>query len=154
MSTIRKATSSDIPVIGLLWRYLVLEENPGAQPDVKRWCDIQVGLFKLKNYYIFVTEEDGKVVGFNNGLFLYDLETNQPYIEGGNFYVLPEYRKGSSGMKLHRNSLNVAKQLKAKYLRRKVSVNNKRMMERLTDNLGKKHFIKEYIVDEMIGGRP
>jgi hypothetical protein len=55
-------------------------------------------------------------------------------------------------MKLHRNSLNVARDVKAKYLRRKVSANNKRMMERLTNSLGKTHFIKEYIVDEMIGG--
>jgi hypothetical protein len=53
-------------------------------------------------------------------------------------------------MRLHRNSLKVVKDLGAKYLRRKVSFNNKRMMERLTSNLGKTHFIKEFVVDEMI----
>jgi GNAT superfamily N-acetyltransferase len=150
MSTIRKATVKDISAMALLWRALVLEENPDAKPDLYRWCRVQEDLFKNKMYYVYVAEEDGKVVGFNNGLFLYDMETNQPYVEGGNFYVLPEYRKGPCGMRLHRNSLKVVKGLGAKYLRRKVSVNNKRMMDRLTNNLGKTHFIKEYIVDEMI----
>ena len=150
MSMIRRAIVNDIPAIGKLWACLVLEENPGSHPDIGRWCEIQKDLFKLKHYHIFVTEEDGKVVGFNNGLVLTDLETGETYVDGGNFYVLPEYRKGSSGMKLHRNSLNVARDVKAKYLRRKVSANNKRMMDRLTNSLGKTHFIKEYIVDEMI----
>jgi GNAT superfamily N-acetyltransferase len=152
MSMIRRATINDIPAIGRLWASLVIEENPGAHPDIERWCEIQKDLFNLKNYHVFVTEEDGQVVGFNNGLVLTDLETGDIYVDGGNFYVLPEYRKGSSGMKLHRNSLNMARVVNAKYLRRKVSANNKRMMERLNDSLGKTHFIKEYIVDEMIGG--
>ena len=152
MSKIRKATHEDIDAIGKLWAALVIEENPNAHPNIERWKDIQRQLFGLNNYYIYVAEENGEVIGFNNGLFLVDIETNEPYIDGGNFYVLPKYRKGLSGMRLHRNSFEVAKSLGAKFMRRKVSANNKRMMDRLTSHAGKSHFVKEYIVDEMVGG--
>ncbi len=140
--------------MGKLWVSQVIEENPNAKPDVQSWCDIQRKLFSLKGYQTCIAEEDGEMVGFNNGLFLTDIETNEPYIEGGNFYVLPQYRKGLAGMKLHRNTFNVCRRLGAKFLRRKVSAQNKRMVDRFTKMDGKKHFIKEYIVDEMIGGKP
>ena len=150
MIKIRKATQNDIPAMADMWVALVLEENPSARPDVKRWCDMQRQLFGMSNYFVFVTEDNGKVVGVNNGLFLTDMETGEPYVDGGNFYVIPEYRNGVSGMKLHRNSLNVTRNLGAKFLRRKVSAKNKRMVDRFM--AGKTHLLKEYIVDEMIGG--
>lgn len=152
MVNLRPATIDDILDMSKLWVALVMEENPNANPDSQRWIDIERKMFDLKDYYAFVVEENGNVVGFNDGLLLTDLETNEPYIQGGSFYVLPQYRKGPCGIKLHRNSFQVARNIGAKFLRRKVSANNKRMVDRFIKMDGKKHFIKEYIVDEMIGG--
>jgi GNAT superfamily N-acetyltransferase len=145
---IRRATEYDVTTMAILWRELVLEENPKANPDCDQWAKSQRTLMSLPNYYAFVAEENDHIVGFNNGLLIIDPETREKYIEGGQFYVLPEYRKGSAGMRLHRNSFKLGKELGAKWLRRKVSINNKRMVERCI----RKYRVKEYVVDEPLGG--
>jgi GNAT superfamily N-acetyltransferase len=128
----------------------VREENPSFTPDVVEWSKSQYRLMSMESYFAFIAVENGLVVGFNNGLVLTDPESGNRYVEGGNFYVLPEYRKMAAGMKLHKNSFDVAKSQGAKWLRRHVSVNNKRMVDRMQHN--KRHILKEYVVDEMLGG--
>jgi hypothetical protein len=150
MSGIRKATIEDIHHMSRLWAALVMEENPEAKPDRRAWENMQKRLFALRNYYAYVAENGNGVVGFNNGLVLTDMETGERYVEGGNFYVLPEHRMGFAGRMLHRNSFQVAKSVGAKFLRRHVSTKNQRMVDRMMKS--RKHVVKEYIVDEMIGG--
>jgi GNAT superfamily N-acetyltransferase len=147
---LRRAIIDDLLAMGRLWKALVIEENPTSNPDVERWSELQRRMFKMPDYYAYVVEDDRVVVGFNNGLVLKDFENGDIYVDGGNFYVLPEYRKGAAGAMLHRNSFEIAKKLGAKWLRRKVSANNERMVRRFLTS--KKCILKEYIVDEMIGG--
>ena len=143
--SLRRATIKDLPDIVPLWSSLVMEENPKAHPNVKMWSDLQECLFTNNQYYCYVAEIDGRIIGFNNGLLLTDMETGNQYLEGGHFYVLPDHRKSMAGFKLHRNGMDVARATGAKFLRRKVSAGNKRMMDRLNRGIGT---IKEYVVDE------
>jgi len=143
--SLRRATADDIPDMANLWAALVREENPKARPDVKMWCGLQEHLINNDNYHCYVVEIAGQIVGFNNGLLLTDMETGETYLEGGHFYVLPDHRKSMAGFKLHRNGMDVARATGAKFLRRKVSAGNKRMMDRLNRGIGT---IKEYVVDE------
>lgn len=152
MTSIRPATIEDIPTLGDLWAQLVLEEIPDASPNIKRWCDMQRALMANPDYHVWVSEVDGEVSGFTNGLILDDIQTRERYMDGGHLFVSKQYRDGFSGMKLHRLCYRICKENSARFVRRKVSAFNQRMVERMKKGLGNGHIIREYIVDEMIGG--
>jgi GNAT superfamily N-acetyltransferase len=147
---IRQATQNDIIPMAVMWAELCMEENPESRPDVERWSAMQRELMRLSSYYAFVVEKDGDIVGFNNGLVLTDIQSGFRYVEGGSFFVMPEHRGGQAGAMLHRKSYEVAKELGAKFLRRKVSAANERMVRRFQENKSGKYFLREYIVDEII----
>lgn len=153
MIIIRPGTHDDIPVLSRLWADLVLEENPDAKPDRVAWAKMQSGLIGRDNYTMALAVVDGKIVGYANGLFTIDMVTGVPFMQGGNLFILPEYRKGEAGRRLHRASLEDSKLMGCQFMRRKVSATNKRMVRRMKKGIESKRFkIKEYIVDETLNG--
>lgn len=152
MIQLKRAGREDIRAMGELWSALVLEECPSACPHVSKWNRMQEDLIGLPSYYAFVAHENGNAVGFINGLILTDIETGETYVDGGHLFVLPQYRKSRAGALLHRKTYDVAKENGAKFLRRKVSTKNERMIRRMQKRMGTKYFIKEYVVDELMEG--
>ena len=61
---------------------------------------------------LFVAEEEGKLVGFIIGLFVPSM-TNENYLVGTEFawWVEPEYRKGTTGVKLLKHIEESAKKI-------------------------------------------
>lgn len=152
MTKIRPALIGDIPAMGNLWAELVLEELPKARPDISRWCQIQHMLISNPDYHAWVSEDNGEVTGFTNGMVQVDIQTGQRYMDGGHLFVTKQHRKGMAGLKLHRVCYRVCRDNGARFVRRKVSAFNKRMVDRMNKHLGNGHTIIEYIVDETIGG--
>jgi len=154
MITIRPGNHKDIPTLSRLWAALVLEENPDAKPDREAWAQMQAGLIGRENYVMALAVVDGEIVGYANGMFTVDMVTGTPFMQGGNLFILPQYRKGEAGRRLHRASLKDSKVMGAQFMRRKVSASNKRMVRRMKKGLASnKYHIKEYVVDEIIGGQ-
>lgn len=145
---IRRATEADIPAMSCLWADLVIEENPQANPQKQAWSDGHRRLIRLGDFFAYVTEVHGAIVGFATGMMDTDLETGERYLEGGHMYVSPLYRKGRAGALLHRMGTEVCRKHGAKIFRRHVSATNERMMSRLQ---AKGHVVREYTVDEAIG---
>ena len=146
---IRRATPEDAPAIGALWFRMILEENPDATPDPVLWVRNEVGYLNCPSYYEYVAVEDNMIVGFNAGLLRMDPETGLMFIAGGSFYVLPEYRGSGAGYQLHKNSIKVARELGAHFIRRHISAGSPKMLRRAAKRGDK---IKGYAVDENIRG--
>jgi len=147
---IRRANEEDIPDMAILWSMLVMDEDNNACPDIKRWSELQRSLIPMDIYHPYVVEDNGKIIGFGTGITAICYMTGKVYIEGGHMYVHPNHRKGLAGMKLYKMGLEVAKKAGASFFRRHVPAVNNRMVKRLTN---KGHIIKEYTVDEIIGGK-
>jgi GNAT superfamily N-acetyltransferase len=107
---IRRATLEDVSKISGLWLLMVKESMPEATPNVEWWKDRIKRLMFLEEYFIFVSEDKGKIVGFLDCIVGPEPATSKIHAVGQYFYVLPEYRNKNLGGKIWKEMLKNLKQ--------------------------------------------
>jgi len=95
---IRIANKKDIQKISLLWIEMVKELMPESNYNVEWWrkrADILLG---MEEYFIYVAEIDGLIVGYIDFMIFPEPATSTLNGIGQTFYVLSKYRgNGISG---------------------------------------------------------
>lgn len=142
--TVRRGTYHDIPEVSKMWAQIVIGEDKTATPSEVIYCDQAYKLMTIDQYYLFVAEIGGEIVGFNDGIVAVDPADGQTYIAGRHFYVKPIHRNGTVGKLLHKNSVDAARRVGAKLIRRNIRIDKAENM------LSKGHTLREYVIDEYI----
>jgi GNAT superfamily N-acetyltransferase len=90
---IRRGNEGDIAKLGRLWLEMVRELS-NAQPMLEWWKIIELdSLRNNKEYYCFVAEEGGKIVGFIDFIMVVEPSISKCQAIGRHYYVMPAYRK-------------------------------------------------------------
>ena len=142
--TIRRGLLEDVPTVAGMWAKIVIGEDKNATPNEDLYIKQSERLVKIPNYYLYLAEVNGEIVGFNDGIVSVDPSNSQKYVAGRHFYVTPEHRKTGVAQALHKNSQDVARELGATVIRRYIRPDKVQFL------LSKGHVIKEYVVDEYI----
>jgi len=106
---IRQGTESDLNKIGRLWLEMVRELTPNYTPMLDWWKAITINLMRNnKEYYVFVADDNGKIVGFLDFLLLAEASTGKVQALGRHYYVKPEYRKTKIASEIYHESCEEA----------------------------------------------
>lgn len=110
---IRRALVTDLFELSRLWLGMVKEDDPALTPDLQMWRDYVVGLMGYKGYFMFVAEEDNRLVGFID--YVMQSEPGKGILIAiiNYFYVLPEFRKTGISGQLWKTAIDSAKENKA-----------------------------------------
>lgn len=117
---IRRATINDVDAVSHLWEAFIRESTTDSNPNRETWLKQTKAMMGNPDFYIYVAQENGEIVGFQTGSLWRDPSIDQICVIGGCFYVKPEYRNTSVAGRLHRNSVVKAREHKATLFRREV----------------------------------
>ncbi len=98
--TIRKATNEDNLDIILLTKQFLKEFNPPIKLDSKHFLTNLETVVEDPSYFFYVSEQEGEVVGYLSGAKSYTLFSSQPMAIEVGWFMLPEYRGSTDGLKL------------------------------------------------------
>jgi GNAT superfamily N-acetyltransferase len=113
--TIRKGIEADIHKVSRLWVEMAKELRPDDTPIPEWWRAIAINMMRFnKEYYIFVADDNGKLVGFIDGIVVSEPSTGMIQGIGRHFYVKPEYRNNGIAWKLYIEICTQAKDRGAK----------------------------------------
>lgn len=93
----------DIKDITPLWLSMVNEVDPEATPNIDWWLELTKNLKESGNYIVIAAKENGKIIGFCDGLLFNDPLSGKRTGMGQHFYVLPEYRETTIAENLYRD---------------------------------------------------
>lgn len=132
---VRRGVLADVPELAPLWVKLTQEDmGDKAFPDPLLWIAQTVGLMHNQDYYLFVTEDRGKIVGFMDGFVAMDPSTSQKVMTGRHIYMEKDYRNSGNTEKMHREGVKLARSVGVDVFKRKVwatdrSLNSKKASE-------------------------
>ena len=106
---IRSAIISDIIKVSRLWMQMVTELAPELTPNAYWWRVQAESALKQDNYFMYVAEEGGKIIGFIDYFLFAEPATGMRHCVGQHFFVLPEYRGGSTSASLWKTVMRVSK---------------------------------------------
>ena len=109
---IRPGTQHDLLKVGRLWRKLVNEKNPDYNPRVDWWRDYTAAAMAQGNYYLFVAEDGGRIVGFTSFIVAPEPATGTIQAIGRHIYVETEFRRQRIGSLFHKEHLRIARERK------------------------------------------
>jgi len=97
--SIRLGTVRDLFVIGEMWKDMITEKDPSANPNVDWWCDIAAENMARNGQYVMVVAEngDGTIAGFADMKFELDPIASRIMLAVNQMYVRPEYRNRGLG---------------------------------------------------------
>lgn len=122
---IRRAVVNDLPEVAMLWAEMAVEEQPGCKPDKGIWAAQTEQFLKDTDHnHLYVSELDGVIVGFVQGLWILNPVTGERDIIGIHFYVKPQYRKTEVAVKLHSTYKETARGLGVKRVIRQTTETN------------------------------
>lgn len=86
------------------------EVYPGRNPDIRYWVNFISDLLRdCKEYFLYVAEEEGKIIGFTDFLIQYDPTFSCMVLNSFQTYVLPKYRNTGATRGLWKNLVTSAK---------------------------------------------
>ena len=106
---IRLGTESDLHKVARLWLQLVIELAPELNPNVSWWRKLAGQHIKTKNYFIYVAELGGRLIGFIDYFLFPEPATSKVHCIGQHFYILPEHRKSKVAGNLWRTAIKASK---------------------------------------------
>lgn len=110
MTEIRKATISDVKAIQELSSEFWEESNfAGLEPDTENWPTLITNFINMDIAATFIATQDKKVVGYLS-MVREKYYTKYPLANMFLYYVKPEARRSSIGMRLLEASLEQAKE--------------------------------------------
>ena len=110
---IRRGQITDVYEVSRLWLDMVKESNEPADPDVNMWRGWTASLMQTPAYYMFVAEEDNRIVGFIDFTIMPEPGRSTWKAMGGAFYVVPKSRGGIATKKLWESFSDTAKKSNA-----------------------------------------
>lgn len=108
--TIREATTEDLNTMGILWRMMVKEINPGAQMNSVWWYKYQEELIGTGIYKAYVAIVCGEMVGYVTGSLYPDAISGDMVAFGQEFYIMPEFRNENLASKLYSKIMKLGKE--------------------------------------------
>ena len=102
---IRQANQKDIFKVSLLWLRMVRELAPELKPNVNWWrshCERFIG---SGDYFLYVAEIEGKMVGFIDFFMFAEPATSKYHCIGQHFFVLFKHRKSNVAGRLYKKVL-------------------------------------------------
>lgn len=133
---VRRGILADVPDMAKMWMSLVKEDMNGVgKPDPAAWIAQTVAMLGSPDYYLFVSEDKGNLVGFMDGVVSFDPSTSQKVMTGRHIYVNPEYRKTGATERMHREGVKLARSLGVKVFKRKVLAGKKPVSDKKVSEL-------------------
>jgi len=111
---IRRALVTDIFELSRLWAGMVSEADAAMTPNLEMWRGYIVGLMNYQGYFMFVAEENNRLVGFvdyamqpepGKGIWIAVINF---------FYVSPEFRGADASGQLWKAVIESARENNAK----------------------------------------
>jgi GNAT superfamily N-acetyltransferase len=100
MPKIRLANNVDILKVSRLWLNMVKELAPDLNPNMEWWRRHAEKFMKTDDYFMFVAEEGGRILGFVDYFLFPEPATSKIHAVGQHLYVLPEHRNNEVSGKL------------------------------------------------------
>ena len=108
--TIRKATKEDILDIVLLTKQFLKEFKPPIKLDSTHFIKNLETTVEDPSYFFYVSEQESEVVGYLSGAKSYSMFSSQPMAIEIGWFLQPEYRGSSDGLKLLSEFIKWAKE--------------------------------------------
>lgn len=106
---IRQANERDVFKISRLWFLMVKEMRPEWEPNPGLWREHCFNFLRTRNYFIFVEEDGGRILGFIDYFLFPEPSDNKIHAVGQHFYMLPEFRRGRAAWWLYKIATDTAK---------------------------------------------
>jgi len=106
---IREANENDVLKVSRLWLQMVEELASDLTPNLDWWRNHATSFMKSGNYFMFVAESGGKILGFIDFFLFPEPATSKIHAIGQHFYVLKEYRHTGVSSKLWKRAIKNAK---------------------------------------------
>lgn len=110
---IRIAGAEDIEEVSKLWLAMVNELHPSEKPNVEWWIELAEVMMNNSAYFMFVLEDEGKLVGFADIFLMRVPLTGKIHMIGMSLYVKPKYRNTMYAGLLYRKAIQTAKRIGA-----------------------------------------
>ncbi|MEK6760095.1 MAG: GNAT family N-acetyltransferase [Deltaproteobacteria bacterium] len=101
MVEIREATIDEVEAVADLWLAMCAELKPEATPDKGAWIKLVGDLFRTGTYHIVVAEDEGRLVGFVDGLIYLEPSVGQKIGMSQFIYVHPDHRFSDTAPRLY-----------------------------------------------------
>ena len=107
---IRRGLITDIFELSRLWCCMVKEADASLTPNLEMWRGYISGLMQYKGYFMFVAEEENKLVGFIDYSMTPEPGKGVWVAMINYFYVSDDYRSSDVGGKLWKTAIESAKE--------------------------------------------
>lgn len=113
MLKIRMATPDDLTQLSTLWYMMIKEVNQDATPNKEWWRAHVLSYMSVDVFRCIVAEVEDVIIGFIDGFLYADPESGKLTGICNHFFVMPEFRKNSTGYRLYKTIIKIAKEKKA-----------------------------------------